>query len=422
MLKVAVVGAGAAGLCAIRHALSFGCDVTAFEQSDKVGGTWVYSEETGRDKHGNELHSSMYRGLHTNLPKELMAFPDFPFPHQEKSFIPARDVGDYLNRYADAFDLRRHIRFEHQVVRVRPLSDADNGWEVISLDLVNRSYETRHFESILVCNGHFSTPSRPRITGAKSFRGRQMHSHDYKVPEKFAGRRVLVVGGGPSGVDISQEIARQAETVLWSNHLTPPKVVPAQNVVQKTDVQRLTEEGAVFVDGSSEEFDDIVFCTGYRYTFPFLSVDCGILNDDRFIRPLYKECLSINQPSLALIGLPFLVCPFQMFDLQIRFSLTFMTGRKALPSREDMQRDSEQTMNEKWRRGVKRSNAHALGRGHQDKYFADLASTADTTPLKPFVCKMYDQNKLNQERDFANYRRYKFTLLDGDNFEMEILP
>lgn len=422
MVKVGVIGAGAAGLCAIRHALSFGCDVIAFEQSDTIGGTWVYNEANGKDKHGNHIHSSMYRGLHTNLPKELMSFPDFPFPHQDKSFIPARDVDDYLNRYADAFNLRRHIKFEHQVLRVRPLPDDDSGWEVIALNLVSREYETHHFENILVCNGHFSTPFRARITGSKSFRGRQMHSHDYRHPGIFTGRNVLVVGGGPSGVDITQEIAQRAKKVFWSNHLTPPKVVSAQNVVQKTDVQHFDEEGATFVNGSRETFDDVVYCTGYRYTFPFLSVDCGVFCDDNYVRPLYKHCVSINSPSMAMIGLPFLCCPFQMFDLQIRFSLTFMTGRKALPSRDEMRQDTDREMNGKWQSGVKRSKAHALGKGHQDKYYAELASTAAILPLKPFVCKMYDQNRLHVERDLANYRRYKFTLLDDENFQVKMLP
>lgn len=420
-MKVCVIGAGAAGLCAIRHALAFGCEVVAFEQSDKIGGTWVYSEATGKDKHGNNIHSSMYKGLHTNLPKELMSFPDFPFPPHEKSFLPAKDIDDYLNLYAGSFKLRDHIKFEHHVIRVRPIEDG-KAWEVIVLDFPRRKYEKLVFDGILVCNGHFSTPSFPNYQDSKKFMGRKMHSHDYRMPNRFTGKKVLIVGAGPSGVDITQEIAQFADKVLWSNHSSASKRFQASNIIDKPDVARLIEEGAAFVDGSIESFDEIVYCTGYKYTFPFLSVDCGVFCDDNYVRPLYKHCLSCNNPRMGLIGLPFYVCPFQMFDLQIRFCLTFMTGRSDLPSKDEMLRDTEWEMNGRWLRGLKRSKAHSMGTGYQDQYFAELASGAGVAPVKPVVLKMFDVNKRNQAMDFANYRRYTFRAFDDESFETFISP
>lgn len=71
-MKLCIIGAGAAGLCAARWSIEFGCEVTVFEQTNEIGGTWVYNEEVGRDKNGLDVHSSMYKGLHTNLPKEIM--------------------------------------------------------------------------------------------------------------------------------------------------------------------------------------------------------------------------------------------------------------------------------------------------------------------------------------------------------------
>ena len=64
-IRVAVIGAGAAGLCAVRHLASRPSTfcVTAFEQSPGVGGTWVYTDQTGTDQHGLPIHSSMYRNL-----------------------------------------------------------------------------------------------------------------------------------------------------------------------------------------------------------------------------------------------------------------------------------------------------------------------------------------------------------------------
>lgn len=419
-MKVCVIGAGAAGLCAIKHALAFGCDVIAFEQSDDIGGTWVYSDATGKDRHGNDIHSSMYRSLHTNLPKEVMSFPDFPFPPQEKSFLPATDVDEYLNLYAGSFKLKDHIRFEHHVIRVRPMADG-KAWELIVLNFRRRKYEKFVFDVVLVCNGHFSTPSLPRYRDSDKFMGRQIHSHDYRTPNQFSGKRVLIVGAGPSGVDISQEIAQFAAQVLWSHHSATRKI-QVDNIIEKADVARLIERGAVFVDGSIDYFDEIVYCTGYKYTFPFLSVDCGVFCDDNYVRPLFKHCLSCNSPTMAFIGLPFYVCPFPMFDLQIRFCLTFMTGRKELPSREELLQDSEDDMNRRWQRGLSKTKAHSMGAGYQDQYFAELASTAGVDPVKPVVLKMFDENKRNQSRDFANYRRYTFRALDDESFESFLLP
>ena len=82
MLDACVIGAGAGGLCAARHLLRRGDRFNApvvFELSPHVGGTWVYTEETGADGRGNPIHSSMYRDMRTNLPKEVMPFPGFPF-------------------------------------------------------------------------------------------------------------------------------------------------------------------------------------------------------------------------------------------------------------------------------------------------------------------------------------------------------
>lgn len=63
MKKVAVIGAGMAGICAAKHVIANGFDVTVFEQSNAVGGTWVYTDNIGRDSYGLDVHSSMYKGL-----------------------------------------------------------------------------------------------------------------------------------------------------------------------------------------------------------------------------------------------------------------------------------------------------------------------------------------------------------------------
>lgn len=115
-------------------------------------------------------------------------------------------------------------------------------------------------------------------------------------------------------MDLAHEISKIADRVTLSHHLSElPKTEFSANVDQKPDVMALTENGVIFTDRTSQDYSVIFYCTGYKYTFPFLSVDCGITCDDNYVRPLYKHCISINRPSLGFIGLPFYVCAMQMF-------------------------------------------------------------------------------------------------------------
>lgn len=200
-MRICVVGGGgAAGVCAIKYCLQKNLDVIGFEQTSSIGGTWVYTDKIGFDEHNLPIHSSMYRSLHTNLPKELMCFPDFPFPPHESSFLPASEVLTYLNSYADAHQVREKIKFNHHVVSVRPLPTNARSrgdlWEVLVRNLITKEYRTLQFDGVLVCNGHFSVPHIPsEFVGREVFKGRQMHSHEYRTPEIYTNECVLVIGG-----------------------------------------------------------------------------------------------------------------------------------------------------------------------------------------------------------------------------------
>lgn len=62
-IRIAVIGAGAAGLSAVKRCEEAGCEVVGYEKTDKVGGTWVYVTDTGKDAYGLPIHSSMYHSL-----------------------------------------------------------------------------------------------------------------------------------------------------------------------------------------------------------------------------------------------------------------------------------------------------------------------------------------------------------------------
>lgn len=416
-MKIAVIGAGAAGLIAIKHAIEFDCEVIAFEQSDRVGGTWVYSEKIGKDKHGLDVHSSMYKNLETNLPIELMCYPNEPFPENKNSFVSSDIVLSYYESFADKYNLRDYIRFEYHVVRVKPSSDGK--WEVIVKKLQNEAYEIHEFDAVLICNGHFYSPLIPSYDGRDEFKGRQMHSHDYRSPEAFKDEEILVIGGNFSAVDIVLQSSQFARTVTWSNHCIDEPDVAAfgTNVIQKPDVLKMTESSVEFIDETVLQFKTIIYCTGYEYKFPFLSVDCGISNCDDYVKPLYKHCLNINRPSMGFIGIPNLICPNQIFSLQSRFCLTFMTGRKLLPSKHEMMMDSEVDMEQRWISGLPKKKGHLMGPDVQDQYYIDLAATAEIEPIKPVIPRMHKFTNINRNKDFINFRSKKYHIIDDETFE-----
>ncbi|CAL8462038.1 g1569 [Coccomyxa elongata] len=284
-LRVGVIGAGAAGLVTARELLREGHRPTVFEQGTRVGGVWVYTDKV-EEPHGDvgqagavdeRVHSSMYANLRTNLPREVMSYTDFPFTQSwgdPRRFCGHAEVEAYLEAFAAAFDLEKHIRFNTPVLRVTPCKDncrpstsassaADAGqnghsygenasgsaasdvavgmsqnglqnggnagrpeeeeklpwprWRVTTTPDQDQGDPTTSgeevFDAVVVCNGHYSHPRRPELPGAAGFPGRLLHSHSYRHNRPFAGLNVVVVGASASGEDISREIALVAKKV-----------------------------------------------------------------------------------------------------------------------------------------------------------------------------------------------------------------
>ena len=93
----------------------------------------------------------------TNLPKEVMAFPEFPFPPNLPSFIGHELVLKYLEGYANQFGLRKFIKFQNEVISVKPCENEEGlvTWQVVTKDLRNSGAEqTEFFDAVVVCNGY----------------------------------------------------------------------------------------------------------------------------------------------------------------------------------------------------------------------------------------------------------------------------
>src|ERR1700674_2377357 len=181
--RVAVIGAGAAGLCAAKHLLSRGIHVTVYELGSKIGGLWAYEND-------NRL-SPAYLSLHLNSENLVTAYKDFPFPEGSPLYPDHFEVHRYLESYADRFGLGPHIRFNAKVDGLEPLEGAR--WRI---RLAGGARE--EFDMVVVATGHQGVPSHP--AWRDKFSGEYLHAHAYRVPEPFRGKRVLVVGMGNSAV------------------------------------------------------------------------------------------------------------------------------------------------------------------------------------------------------------------------------
>uniref|UniRef100_A0A182QE24 Flavin-containing monooxygenase n=1 Tax=Anopheles farauti TaxID=69004 RepID=A0A182QE24_9DIPT len=409
-----IIGAGPAGLCTAKQALAFdsSASVTVFEQTNNIGGLWAFTEHCGKDSNGIDI-TSMYANLRTNLVKQGMGYPDYPVDEETSTFITIKDVEKLLNGYIDKFDLKKVIKFEHQVVNVSRNFGIDQ-WDVLIKDLKNNRYTMHQFDFVFVCNGHYSSSVIPSFQGKEQFCGQQLHSKDYRRSENYLNKCVLVIGGGHSGVDIAPDIAVGADKVVLSHRCKIP-VHTGDRVIQKPEVLHLTETGAKFVDGTEEDFDVIIYCTGYRYSMPFLSVDCGVSLSENAINPLYYHCININQPTMAFIGLPFNACLMLMMDLQARFCLQFFSTQKQLPSRQEMLEAWQLDQNERKERFLLGKLSHMLAGDLQQRYYDDLARIASIEPLKPVLSKMH-ADCISSKNEDVNFRNYEYRVIDDENF------
>jgi dimethylaniline monooxygenase (N-oxide forming) len=197
--RVCIIGAGSSGVAAGKALGEHGVSFEIFEKGSGLGGTWRYENDSGL--------SSAYRSLHIDTSRKSLAYSDFPIPASMPDYLSHAQMLAYLEAYADRFDVRRYVRFRTEVARVVP--DPHGGF-----DVTLRDGETRHYEAVVVANGHLWSPRMARVPG--SFGGTVLHSHHYRTAAPFEGERVLVIGIGNSAVDIAVDLCRHAQRVVLS--------------------------------------------------------------------------------------------------------------------------------------------------------------------------------------------------------------
>lgn len=195
--RICVIGAGPSGITSLKNLLDEGLDAVAYDRQKTVGGNWIFSEEEG--------HSSVFETTHIISSRTLSQYEDFPFDafDPDTPDYPSHEhLLRYFQAYARHFELYDHIQFCTEVVRCIRLGDRQ--WQV-ELRRDGREW-TERFSHLVVCNGHHWDPRWPSYPG--TFTGEYLHAHQYKRATPFAGKRVLVIGGGNSACDIAVETSR----------------------------------------------------------------------------------------------------------------------------------------------------------------------------------------------------------------------
>lgn len=193
---VCVIGAGPAGLAVARALTERGIEYLHFERHSGVGGLWDI------DNPG----TPMYESAHFISSRTVSGFSGFPMPESFPDYPRHDQIFEYLRGFAEAYGLRDRIVFGAEITAVEK---NDTGWIVRRAD----GAVTRH-EQVIVCTGSQWHPALPEIPG--NYTGELKHSRDYRSPAEFAGKRVLVVGGGNSGCDIACDAARSADSAAIS--------------------------------------------------------------------------------------------------------------------------------------------------------------------------------------------------------------
>nr|XP_031842723.1 flavin-containing monooxygenase FMO GS-OX-like 2 isoform X2 [Nomia melanderi] len=414
--KVCVVGAGAAGLCAARHLTpNSNFEVNVYEQTSHVGGTWIYTESTGLDENGLPVHSSMYRDLRTNLPAKVMNFPDYPRMNaEEPCCVTHRDIRSYLENYAEHFDLLRHVQFNTRVKTVRlNTREAEEKWTVRIERLKTKEEEELEYDAMMVCNGHYFDPYVPSVPGMDTFTGNKMHSHAYRKPEDFAGRTVFVLGAASSGIDIGIDLTGHAARVYLSHNGERLKSTFPGNLTEVAGLERVDGQRFTLKDGTAVTADTLIFCTGYKFSFPFLDDNCGIRVDQNHVTPLYKHLINIDHPTMCVVGVPTVVIPFPMFHVQVQYFLALLENRASLPSRSEMLEDSRL-------KTAKKRHAHKL-QDKQWEYNDSLADAGGFERLPRFYRNVYDKWSALRMMDLLRYKSAKLVIsADGESIQLAI--
>jgi len=413
--RIAVLGAGPSGLAqlrafdAARRAGAEVPEIVCFEKQSDLGGMWNYTWRTGLDQHGEPVHASMYRYLWSNGPKECLEFADYSFEEHFgrpiASYPPRPVLRDYIMGRIERSGLRDQIRFNTAVHSVEYSEDTGK-FTVTVRELEEDRMVSEEFDWVVVGTGHFSTPNAPAFEGLSQFPGRVLHAHDFRDACEFTGKDLLLVGSSYSAEDIGTQCHKYgAKSVTFSYRSAPMGYDWPEAFSERPLLLRVEGNTAHFVDGSSQEVDAIILCTGYQHHFPFLPDELTLRTGNRlYPQGLYKGVFWIDNPKLIYLGMQDQYYTFNMFDAQAWFARDVILGRIPLPDAEVMRADSAE-----W---FARENATTGADEDIDFQAAYVRDLVDRTDYPEFaiegVAEMFKEWLRDKQAGILDYRNRSY--------------
>jgi dimethylaniline monooxygenase (N-oxide forming) len=409
MSDICIVGAGSSGISSCQVLKARGLEFDCFEKGSNVGGLWRYGNDSGL--------SSAYSSLYINTSRKVMEYKAYPMPADYPDYPHHSQIADYFDDYVDHFGLREHIRFRTEVTDVRPAGGGGGGWDVTT----DRG-QTHRYRAVLVANGHHWNPKLPDYPGeflgetthshhyrnSEGYEGKNVlvvgfgnSAVDIACDTSRVARQVFlstrrgahVVPKYLRGVPVDElvtpansrlpfwvtrlmltRLLKQAQGSMSDYGLPEPdhrlgeahptissELLPAighGRVKPRPAIERLEGHSVRFVDGSEEQIDTIVWCTGYTITFPFLPPDVLEPKDNEV--PLYRMVVPPDLDGLFFIALlqP-LGAMMPLAEAQSEWVADLLTGEAALPPREEMWKEISERRESLRRRYVK-STRHTI--------------------------------------------------------------
>ncbi|CAB3225449.1 unnamed protein product [Arctia plantaginis] len=412
--RVCIIGAGYSGLGAARHMQDYGLNFTVFEATRYIGGTWRFDPRVGTDEDGLPLFTSAYKNMRTNTITQTMEYSGFPFPEGTSSYLTGDCVYKYLLSFTNHFDLIENIQFQSLVTKVQWEDDI---WNVMYMKTDTRENITEHCNFVVVATGEYSSPNVPHFEGQEEFKGKIIHSHDYKDAEDFRNLTVLVVGAGPSGLDVAIQLVNVTSKLLHSHHFMYKLPEIYGNYLMKPDIKHFNTTGAVFVDGSTEEFDIVILCTGYTFSFPFLNYQsAGVSATKKYVLPLHNQVVNINHPSMTFVGVSKYV-PGIVRDIQGQYSAALAAGYIKLPSQEDMFQQWFDHAKDK-----PLTDVNVVGNTIYADYLEGLLENTPIPQPPRILATLVANTSRDWYEDLLKFRDNQYTLISDNEYEKMYKP
>ena len=383
--RICVIGAGPSGIAALKNLLDEGLDAIAYDRNDQVGGNWIYSPEPS--------HSSVFETTHIISSKALSQYEDFTFEDFSEGvpdYPSHEDLKNYFQAYARHFQLHDHIQFNTEVLHCEKIDEQN--WEItISQNGVESS---EIFTDLVVCNGHHWNPRMPKYLGeftgkfihSHDFKTASLFANErvlvigggnsacdvavetsrvskktsiswrrgYRILPKFMmGKPTDIVGEKMTWLPVwlrnkmadlllniwigpnSLYGLPKADTKFGETHPTVNDELLYKlrhgKVHPKGDINHFDGKMVHFIDGSKEEFDTVIACTGFVISHPFF--DESLINYSDGPVPLYLKMFHPQFANLYFIGLfqP-LGCVWPGAELQSKIMARELSGKWERPA------------------------------------------------------------------------------------------